>query len=77
MKRLVTIYTNVLTISAHKGGFHRHCDEECRRANHNYIHEFGGKAKLLGIPDGARLMLRDGTVIPISDGSMLVSDKEY
>lgn len=76
-KRLVTIYLRVLSIQAQKIGYHRHCDAECKRVDHKYVHDFKRGAKLLGIPDGSFLMLRDGTTIRLSDGSMLVSDREY
>jgi hypothetical protein len=76
-KRLVTIYRRVLSIQAQKIGFHRHCDAECKRVQHKYIHDFKPGAKLLGIPDGSFLMLPNGQTIRLSNGSMLVSDKEY
>jgi hypothetical protein len=76
-KRLVTIYKRVLSIQAQKIGFHRHCDAECKRAGHKYIHDFKPGAKLLGIPDGSFLMLANGQTFRLSDGSMLVSDREY
>ena len=78
MKRfLVTIYKRVLSVQAQKIGFHRHCDAECKQANHKYIHDFKPGAKLLGIPDGSFLMLKDGRSFRLSDGSMLISDREY
>lgn len=76
-KYLTRIYGRVLEIHAQKTGFHRNCDAECKRANHKYVHEFKPGAKLMGIPDGSFLMLRDGRTIRLSNGSMLVSDKEY
>jgi len=77
MKRLVTIYRRVLSVQAQKLGFHRHCDAECKQVNHKYVHDFKRGANLLGIPDGAALVLRDGTIIRLSNGSMLISDREY
>jgi hypothetical protein len=77
MKKLVTIYRRVLSVQAQKLGYHRHCDAECKRVHHKYVHEFKPGAKLLGIPDGAFLMLHDGTTLRLSNGSMLVSDREY
>lgn len=76
-KKLVTIYKRVLSIQAQKIGFHRHCDMECKRADHKYIHDFRSGAKLLGIPDGSVLTLADGQTFRLSNGSMLVSDREY
>lgn len=76
-KRLVTIYRRVLSIQAQKVGFHRHCDAECKHANHCYVHDFKPGARLLGIPDGSFIMLKDGRSFRLSDGSMLVSDREY
>lgn len=76
-KKLVRIYGRVLSIQAQKVGSHRHCDAECKRVNHKYIHDFKPGAKLLGIPDGSFLMLKDGSTFRLSDGSMLVSDREY
>jgi hypothetical protein len=76
-KKLVVIYKRVLSIQAQKIGFHRHCDAECKRVGHKYIHDFKPGAKLLGIPDGSFLMLSDGQTLRLSDGSMLVSDREY
>jgi hypothetical protein len=76
-KRLVRIYGRVLSIQAQKTGFHRHCDAECKRVHHKYVHDFKPGFKLLGIPDKAALVLADGQVIHLSDGSMLVSDREY
>jgi hypothetical protein len=77
MKRLVTIYRRVLSIQAQKIGFHRHCDAECKSVGHKYVHDFKSGAKLLGIPDGSFLMLKNGSTIRLSDGSMLISDREY
>lgn len=77
MKTLVKIYGRVLTIHAMKTGFHRHCDAECKRVGHKYVHDFKPGVKLMGIPDHASLVLKDGTVIRLSDGSMLISDREY
>jgi hypothetical protein len=76
-KKLVTIYKRVLSIQAQKLGFHRHCDKECKRVHHKYIHDFKPGVKLLGVPDGACLMLKDGRTFRLSNGSMLVSDREY
>jgi hypothetical protein len=76
-KCLVLIYGRVLSIQAQKVGPHRHCDAECKRANHKYVHDFKPGAKLLGVPDGSFLMLKDGTTIRLTDGTMVVSDKEY
>ena len=76
-KKLVTIYKRVLSVQAQKLGPHKHCDAECKDKQHKYIHDFKPGAKLLGIPDGAFLMLKDGTTFRLSDGSMLVSDREY
>jgi len=76
-KLLVTIYKRVLSIQAQKIGFHRHCDTECKRVGHKYIHDFKPGAKLLGIPDGSFLILADGRTLRVSNGSMLVSDREY
>ena len=77
MKKLVKIYGRVLTISAQKTGFHKHCDAECKEAGHKYVHDFKPGVKLMGIPDGASLVLKNGTVIHLSDGSQLISDREY
>lgn len=77
MKRLVKIYGRVLTIHAQKTGVHRHCDAECKRVGHKYVHDFKPGVKLMGLPDGACLLLKDGTQIRLSDGSMLISDREY
>jgi hypothetical protein len=74
---LTTIYKRVLSIQAQKIGFHRHCDAECKRVDHKYIHDFKPGANLLGIPDGSFLMLADGRTFRLSNGSMLVSDREY
>jgi hypothetical protein len=76
-KYLTRIYGRVLEIHAQKTGPHRNCDAECKRANHKYVHDYQPGAKLMGIPDGAFLMLKDGRTIRLSNGSMLVSDKEY
>ena len=76
-KRLVKIYGRVLSVQAQKTGAHRHCDAECKQVNHKYIHDFKPGARLLGIPDGAFLMFRDGSTVRLSDGSMLISDREY
>ena len=76
--RLCRLYGNVLSIQAQKVGPHRHCDAECKRDNHRYVHDFRKKhAKEMGIPDGASLLLRDGTTIRLSNGSILISDREY
>jgi len=77
MKRLVKIYGRVLEIHAQKTGFHYFCDAKCKQVGHKYVHEFKPGAKLLGIPDGAIITLPGGHSFRLSDGSMLVSDKEY
>lgn len=77
MKRLVKIYGRVLTIHAQKTGAHKHCDAECKRVGHKYVHDFKPGVRLMGLPDGAFLVLKDGTQIRLSDGSMLISDREY
>lgn len=77
MKRLVKIYGRVLTIHAMKTGAHRHCDAECKRVGHKYVHDFKAGVRLMGLPDGASIVLKDGTQIRLSDGSMLISDREY
>jgi hypothetical protein len=77
MKRLVTIYGRVLEIHAQKTGFHNNCDALCKKVKHQYVHEFKYGAKLLGLPDGSVLVLPSGESIRLSDGTMLVSDKEY
>lgn len=76
-KSLDLIYRRVLSVQAQKLDYHRHCDAECKRANHKYNHDFKPGALLLGIPDGAFLMLPDGRTVRLSNGSMLISDKEY
>ena len=76
-KRLVTIYGKVIACQAQKTGFHYNCDAECKETGHKYNHDFKAGVKLLGIPDGARLVLHDGTEIRLSNGSMLLSDREY
>jgi hypothetical protein len=77
MKRLVKIYGRVLTIHSQKTGFHRHCDAECKAAQHKYVHDFKPGVIQMGIPDGSSLLLKDGTRIRLSDGSQLISDREY
>lgn len=77
MARLDLIYGKVLSIVAQKTREHAHCDDDCIHAKHRYIHKFETRAALQGIPDGSFLMFRDGTTVRLSNGSMLISDKEY
>jgi hypothetical protein len=75
-KTLTLIYGRIESVNAQKTGFHRHCDAECKRAKHKYVHDFKPGAKLLGIPDGCYLVCGQ-RVIRLSNGSMLISDREY
>lgn len=50
-KKVVKIYGRVLSISAQKVGPH-HCDAECRKANHKYIHDFEKKPEMFGLNPG-------------------------
>lgn len=52
----VKIYDRVIEVVARKGPGH-HCDAECARANHTYIHKFGRrKSGVWGEPDGSLLI---------------------
>jgi hypothetical protein len=80
VKKLVKIYGRVLLVEAQKLGFHLHCDAECKRCQHKYVHEFKPGARLMGIPDGAYLTYGSGSqtrTVRLSNGSMLISDREY
>jgi hypothetical protein len=68
------IYPKVLEVAAQKRPTHRNCDAECRENGHLYKHEFETPPRLLGLPDGACILLRDGTVYALSNGSMLITD---
>lgn len=48
----VRIYGKLLRIEAKKTGKHR-CDAACRKAGHNYYHDFGPGAVIYGNPDGS------------------------
>jgi hypothetical protein len=71
---LTEIYRRIISIAAEKRASHRNCDAECIENGHLYKHEFESPARLLGIPDGAKLVLRDGSVFELSNGSMLITD---
>jgi hypothetical protein len=74
--QVVEIYPKIDFIAATKRPTHRNCDSECRRNGHKYKHDFKTPARLLGLPDGTRLLLPDGREIELSDGSMLVTDNK-
>lgn len=71
------IYGEVKTVVAKKTRDHVHCDWHCRQAGHRYIHEFKSAARMQGIPDGSFIMLADGRSFRLSNGSILISDREY
>lgn len=75
MDYVTEVYPKVDSVSATKRPDHQHCDADCRRNGHRYIHEFASPApRLLGLPDGSLLVLPDGQTFRLSDGSMLITD---
>ena len=70
------IYPQIISIRAMKRPTHRNCDADCRRNGHKYEHQFESPARLLGLPDHTRLVLPDGRLVELSNGSMLVTDYE-
>lgn len=55
-KKLVRIYGRVIRIVAKKTGHHEHCDAECKRCGHEYVHDFKAGAVMYGQPDGSILI---------------------
>jgi hypothetical protein len=51
-KKIVRVYPCVLSIIASKKGDPHHCDAECVRANHEYIHDFENSAEMYGLRPG-------------------------
>lgn len=51
-KILVKVYGHVLRVEAQKTGAHQHCDAACKRARHNYVHDFKRGVKMYGLSPG-------------------------
>jgi DNA replicative helicase MCM subunit Mcm2 (Cdc46/Mcm family) len=69
VKKVVRIYGRVLRVEAQKLGKHVHCDAECKKCNHKYVHDFRSKtAKMIGLSPG------DTFTVPPGKWPLLIID---